>query len=120
MKRREFLGLVAGGIAWPAVARAQQQTMPLIGFLSSRSPRNSKPHLAGFLRGLEAFGYIDGKTAKIEYRWANGQYDLLRKLASELVALNPAIIVAAGAHPRRGQQSRSRHRSRLHLSQATP
>lgn len=99
MKRREFLGLVAGGIAWPAVARAQQQTMPLIGFLSSRSPEDSRPHLAGFLRGLEAFGYIDGKTARIEYRWANGQYDLLRKLASELVALTPAIIVAAGGAP---------------------
>ena len=66
--------------------------MPLIGFLSSRSPEDLKPHLAGFLRGLEAFGYIDGKTARIEYRWANGQYDQLRKLASELVALNPAII----------------------------
>lgn len=99
MKRREFLGLVAGGMAWPVGSLAQVQTMPLIGFLSSRSPDDSKPHLAGFLRGLEAFGYIDGKTAKIEYRWANGQYDQLRKLASELVALNPAIIVAAGGAP---------------------
>lgn len=99
MKRREFLGLVAGGMAWPIASQAQVQTIPLIGFLSSRSPDDSKPHLAGFLRGLEAFGYIDGKTAKIEYRWANGQYDQLRKLASELVALNPAIIVAAGGAP---------------------
>ncbi|MGA6941973.1 MAG: ABC transporter substrate-binding protein, partial [Pseudolabrys sp.] len=65
MKRREFLGLVAGGMAWPVGSLAQVQTMPLIGFLSSRSPDDSKPHLAGFLRGLEAFGYIDGKTAKI-------------------------------------------------------
>ena len=120
MKRREFLGLVAGGIACPIAGRAQQQAMPLVGFLSSRSPEDPKPHLAGFLRGLEAFGYIDGKTARIEYRWANGQYDQLRKLASELVALNPAIIIAAGAHPRRGQQSRLRHRFRSHLSQATP
>ena len=99
MKRREFLGLVAGGIAWPAVGQAQQQTIPLIGFLSSRSPEDSKPHLAGFLRGLEAFGYIDGKTLRIEYRWANGQYDQLRKLAQELVALQPAIMVAAGGAP---------------------
>jgi len=99
MKRREFLGLVAAGIGCPVAGQAQQQTMPLIGFLSSRSPEDSKPHLAGFLRGLEAFGYIDGKTARIEYRWANGQYDQLRKLASELVALNPAIIVAAGGAP---------------------
>ena len=99
MRRREFLGLVGGGVAWPAVARAQQQTVPTIGFLSSRSPKDSKPHLEGFLRGLGAFGYVDGKTAKIEYRWANGQYDQLRKLAGELAALQPAIIAAAGGAP---------------------
>jgi putative ABC transport system substrate-binding protein len=99
MKRREFFGLVAGGITWPALGQAQQQAMPLIAFLSSRSPEDSKPHLTGFLRGLEAFGYVDGKTARIEYRWANGQYDRLRKLAGELVELRPAIIVAAGGAP---------------------
>jgi ABC-type uncharacterized transport system substrate-binding protein len=99
MKRREFLGLVAGGVAWPVVARAQQQTTPMIGFLSSRSPEDSKPHLAGFLRGLEAFGYTDGKTVKIEYRWAYGRYEQLRKLASELAALQPVIVVAAGGAP---------------------
>lgn len=99
MKRREFLGLVAGGIAGPTLGQAQQQTVPLIGFLSSRSPEDSKPHLAGFLRGLEAFGFIDGKTLRIEYRWANGQYDQLRKLAQELAALQPAIMVAAGGAP---------------------
>ena len=99
MKRREFLMACAGGAAWPVVARAQQDSTPLIGFLSSRSPDESKPHLAGFLKGLGAFGYVDGKTAKIEYRWANGHYDQLRKMAGELVAVNPAIIVAAGGAP---------------------
>jgi putative ABC transport system substrate-binding protein len=99
MKRREFLGLVGSGIAWPAVARAQQQSVPTIGFLSSRSPEDSKPHLEGFLRGLGAFGYIEGKTAKIEYRWANGQYDQLSKLAVELAALQPALFAAAGGAP---------------------
>ena len=99
MKRREFFGLVAGGIAWPVVGLAQQQTMPLIGFLSSRSLDDSKPHLAGFLRGLEAFGYVEGKTLRIEYRWANGQYDQLRKLAMELAALQPAAIAAGGGAP---------------------
>ena len=89
-----------GGVAtWPLTARAQQQNVPLIGFLSSRSPDDSRPHLAGFLRGLEAFGYVDGKTATIEYRWANGQYDQLPKLASELANLHPAIIVAPGGAP---------------------
>ena len=99
MRRREFIGLVGSGIAWPAVARAQQQSVPTIGFLSSRSPEDSKPHLEGFLRGLGAFGYIEGKTAKIEYRWANGQYDQLRKLAVELAALQPALFAAAGGAP---------------------
>jgi hypothetical protein len=99
MRRREFLGCVGGAMAWPAVARAQQQTMPMIGFLSGRSPEDSKLHLDGFLRGLGAFGYIDGKTAKVEYRWANGHYDQLRKLAGELTALHPAILVAAGGAP---------------------
>jgi len=99
MRRREFLGLVGSGLAWPGVARAQQQSVPTIGFLSSRSPEDSKPHLDGFLRGLGAFGYVDGKTAKIEYRWANGQYDQLRKLAAELAALQPALIAAAGGAP---------------------
>ena len=99
MRRREFLGLVGSGIAWPAVARAQQQSVPTIGFLSSRSPEDSKPHLEGFLRGLGAFGYIEGKTVKIEYRWANGQYDQLRKLAVELAALQPALFAAAGGAP---------------------
>ena len=105
MRRREFFGLVAGGIAWPVVGRAQQQTVPLIGFLSSRSPEDSKPHLAGFLRGLEAFGYVDRKTLRIEYRWAYGQYDQLRKLAAELAALQPAIIAAAGAPSARAAKS---------------
>ena len=99
MRRREFLGAVGGGIAWPVVAHAQQQSVPMIGFLSSRSPEGIEAASGGFLRGLEAFGYIDGKNARIEYRWANGQYDQLRKLAGELAQLRPAIIVAAGGAP---------------------
>jgi putative tryptophan/tyrosine transport system substrate-binding protein len=99
MRRREFVALVGGTAAtWPLVARAQHSA-PLIGFLSSRSPEDSKPHLAGFLRGLEAFGYVDGKTATIEYRWAKGQYDQLPKLASELANLHPTIIAAPGGTP---------------------
>jgi hypothetical protein len=85
MQRREFLRAIAGAVTWPLAVCAQ--SMPLIGFLSSRSPEDSKPHLAGFLRELEAFGYADGTTARIEYRWANGQYDLLRKLAGRRSAV---------------------------------
>jgi putative ABC transport system substrate-binding protein len=97
MQRREILGFIAGAVTWPLVGHAQ--TVPLIGFLSSRSPEDSKPHLEGFLRGLEAFGYTDGKTMRIEYRWANGHYDFLRKLAAELVALQPNLVAAAGGAP---------------------
>jgi putative ABC transport system substrate-binding protein len=100
VKRREFITLLGGAAAaWPLAVRAQQQNVPLIGFLSSRSPEDSKPHLAGFLRGLEAFGYVDGKTATIVYRWANGQYDHLPKLAGELINLRPTIIAAPGGAP---------------------
>jgi putative tryptophan/tyrosine transport system substrate-binding protein len=100
MRRRDFLGLVGGGIAaWPIVAHAQQASIPLIGFLSSRSPEDSKPHLAGFLRGIEAFSYVAGKSVTIEYRWAQGQYDRLPKLAGELTSLGPTVIAAAGGAP---------------------
>jgi len=98
MKRREVFGLLTGGTVWASVGAAQER-LPLIGFLSSRSSEDSKPHVAGFLRGLGAFGYVDGQTTRIEYRWANGQYDALRKLAGELVALQPAVIAAAGGAP---------------------
>jgi len=98
MRRREFITLLGSAVTWPFPASAQHNA-PLIGFLSSRSPEDSKPHLAGFLRGLEAFGYVDGKTATIEYRWAKGRYDQLPTLASELIGLHPTIIAAPGGRP---------------------
>jgi ABC-type uncharacterized transport system substrate-binding protein len=99
MRRREFVRLIGGVALWPAIARAQRLSGPVVAYLSSRSPDDSKPHLAGFLRGLEAFGYIDGKNVTIEYRWANGQYDQLPKLAAELTDMRPAVIAAAGGAP---------------------
>jgi len=72
MRRREFIVLLGGAATWPLAALAQQQAAPLIGFLSSRSPEESAGHTAAFLEGLKAFGYIDGRTATIEYRWAKG------------------------------------------------
>lgn len=93
------MGVLGGTIAWPLAARAQQQAVPLIGFLSSRSQEESAAHTAGFLQGLKAFGYIDGQTAKIEYKWASGDYGRLPALAKELVTLQPAILAAGGASP---------------------
>ena len=100
MTRREFIAFLSGAAAtWPLAARGQQPSGPLIAFLTSRSPQEAAEHTAAFLQGLKAFGYIDGQTARIEYRWANGDYARLPALAAELVDLHPAIIMAGGGTP---------------------
>src|SRR5690242_758992 len=96
MKRREFMIALGAAAGFPAGARGQQPTKPLIAFLNSRSAADAAGHLAAFLQGLKAFGYIEDQTVDIEYRWANGDYERLPALARELIALNPAVIVAAG------------------------
>jgi ABC-type uncharacterized transport system substrate-binding protein len=97
MRRREFIAVLGGAaVVLPVAARAQQPVMPVIGFLSSKSAADSAEQLAAFLQGLKSFGYAEGQNIRIEYRWANGHYDRLPALASELIALNPAVIVAAG------------------------
>jgi putative tryptophan/tyrosine transport system substrate-binding protein len=100
MQRREFLKILGGtavapATLWPLVTRAQQP-VTVIGFLSSRSPTESASVVAAFRQGLQERGYIDGQNAKIEFRWAEGQYDQLPMLASELVARQVALIAATG------------------------
>jgi putative ABC transport system substrate-binding protein len=90
---------MASVAAWSSSATAQQRPTPLIGFLSSRSPQESAIHTAALLNGLKAFGYVDGETARIEYRWASGDYARLTRLAKELAALQPQIVVSGGGAP---------------------
>ena len=99
MRRREFITLLCGvAVAWPLAARAQQPTMPVIGFLSSTSFEASAGYLPAFRQGLKDTGYVQGENLAIEYRWAENQIDRLPELAAELVRRNVAAIVA-GAPP---------------------
>jgi putative ABC transport system substrate-binding protein len=103
MRRCEFILALGGAVAmpsclWPLAARAQQP-MPVIGFLSSRSPGESAGVVAAFRRGLGEAGFVEGRDLIIAFRWAEGRYDQLPTLAADLVGLKVALLVAAGGPP---------------------
>ncbi len=97
IRRRDFIFAPAGMVvAWPVAARAQQPTLPMVGFLSSRSPGESAPEVAAFQRGLAQAGYVDHQNVVVEYRWAENRYDRLPGLAADLVMRRVAVIAALG------------------------
>src|SRR6516165_6642691 len=97
MRRREFIAGLGSTAAWPVVARAQQAAMPVIGYLSARSPESDVVILAAFRRGLAEIGYAEGRNVAIEYRFGNAGFDRLAALAMDLIDRHVALIIYVGA-----------------------
>ena len=91
-------------VAWPLTAHAQQPAIPVIGFLSSRSPGELASVVAAFRQGLRETGFIEGQNFGIAFRWAEGRYDKLPALASELVSLPVTLLSRLAVHRLRSQQ----------------
>jgi putative ABC transport system substrate-binding protein len=97
MRRREFIRLFSSTIvAWPLTARAQQAAVPVIGFLNSGSSKALQSLVAAFRQGLSESGYVEGQNLAIEYRWADGDYEKLPRLAIDLVGRHVSAILAGG------------------------
>jgi putative tryptophan/tyrosine transport system substrate-binding protein len=86
---------VGSAVAWPLPARAQQPTMPVIGFITARSAEDSAQLGAAFRKGLEETGYVEGQNVTVEYHWLEGQYDRLPTLMADLVRRRVAVIATS-------------------------
>src|SRR5574342_259350 len=97
VRRREVAILLGWAMAlWPRAVRARQDAMPVIGVLASNSAADFEPFVPAFRQGLEQLGFVEGRNVRIEYRWANGYYDRLAGLATELVRIPVAVLVTTG------------------------
>ncbi len=99
MRRRDFIAILSSAMTWPFAASAQQPTIPVIGFLHTRSPDDTLNQVAAFRRGLAEQGYVEGQSVTIEYRFARGRYDQLPDLSADLVHRQVAVLVAVGGDP---------------------
>jgi putative ABC transport system substrate-binding protein len=99
MRRRQFLTFLAGLTTSPFGVRAEQAAIPVVGFLSSLSAASLTGPVGAFKKGLQSVGYTEGKNVEIEFRWAEGHYDRLPALATDLVRRQVAVIVTIGGGP---------------------
>lgn len=99
MQRREFIAGIVGSAAWVGGGRAQRSSMPVIGFMSTRSPEESEYLVDAFRQGLKEGGFVEGQNIGIEFRWARGQYDRMPALAAELVSRGVTVLDAIAGEP---------------------
>jgi putative ABC transport system substrate-binding protein len=96
IERREFIAGLGSAAAWPVLARAQQQAMPVIGFLDGGSADASADRVRGFRKGLGEAGYVEGQNVTVEYHWLEGQFDRLPTLIDDFVRRRVAVIATFG------------------------
>jgi putative tryptophan/tyrosine transport system substrate-binding protein len=99
MQRREFIAGLAGGAAWPVVARAQQLALPVVGFVHPGSVDASAGSVAAFRKGLSETGYVEGQNVTVEYHWLEGQYDRLPALMADLIRHQVDVITTPASNP---------------------
>jgi putative ABC transport system substrate-binding protein len=97
MRRREFIVGLGSAATWPLAVRAQQPTLPVIGFVNSGSADASAGYVAAFHKGLGETGYVEGQNVTVDYHWLEAQYDRLPALMGDLVRRRVAVIATPGA-----------------------